>query len=347
VNTSRDKDYSGLKFEVAQLMGDPMDCYFFKLNAKKPDKEQRFHFHHSKYDGLGAFAKINEQHSKKEFEFPLLRHSKKPGLFKKIKLFIKFSKVSSQIPLQWIKGKNLGKRGAPKSCILLQFDPQTTRNIYKNIKEKKLGPTSIFLNSLDKALRNDLVEDSSTTKWFSPINMRTKDLGEEKRYSNQAASVVLEMNKNQSNEEINEQFKKYLKNDLHWGSWLYTNLGKYIGLKGLAWLAGKKVQGYTGIFSNMGKWPSISPSETYHYWTVLAPCSVILPVGATSLCVGEHLCLSLQIHPSLNVDKEFLSKLGQKWGNVLLNSLNLEENEFHIRLIDGEQQSELPTVELQ
>ena len=100
-------------------------------------------------------------------------------------------------------------------------------------------------------------------------------------------------------------------------------MARFIGFKGTLKVARNIKEVGTGVFSNLGKWPNEgisfnSTSKKYKWRAVLAPSTQILPVAATSWQWGEHMALTLQLHPSLNIENDSCKDLLTQWSQNLL-----------------------------
>ena len=126
-------------------------------------------------------------------------------------------------------------------------------------KKNGANLTARGLATLDQATSELVLEPGSERKWVSPINMRTSHPSQN-GYGN-VASMMMNFRGQITDVEVTEMMKVYLKERLHWGSWLYTNMAKWIGLKGTRYIAGKIKDVGTGVFSNMGNWHA---QKTYY-----------------------------------------------------------------------------------
>jgi len=121
---------------------------------------------------------------------------------------------------------------------------------------------------------------------------------------------------------IHELVQRLYAQGMPWGAWIVSNLSKYIGLRGLRWMARKSTSTWLGVFSNMGSWPppgSRVDSEINSdlRWLIGAPVTSLFPVNVVSVSWYGKLGISLQLHPSLQCSLGDAQALTEHWARNL------------------------------
>ncbi len=315
------KDHSGIKFEVSEELGEWMNCLYLKRND---DQAWSYDFiHHANNDGVGAITKILEKEGHQVTEQPQIRARPPLSLFSKLKLLKEFIDLTKSVDLKW-KKKRRDTRGIPETFCLCLLTPKQTQDLHHRAEQEKVSLNSWLLFNLDAACNDLILSSNSERKWISPINMRAD---KEKVYSNQSASIIVNFLKKNSiansPRNLHTEIKSYLSRNLHWGSYLYSNMAMFIGKRGTLKVADRIKEVGTGVFSNLGSWPSQgiqinkSASKLYNRRAVIAPATQILPIATTAWQWGERLSLSLQLHPSLNLEAQYSLELLRKWTELI------------------------------
>ncbi|MCR9204315.1 MAG: hypothetical protein NXH75_07055 [Halobacteriovoraceae bacterium] len=311
------KDYSGIKFEVAEALGEWMNCVYLKQKKDGPIEHE--FIHHKDSDGLSAITIILEREGHKVFNQPKLKVKNKPGFIKKLLALKKYIGLVKKVDIRW-KAPREDITGIPPNFSRVSFTTEETQAIEQLAKENGVSENSYLLWSLDKAASRILLEEGSERKWISPLNFRQPD-GPNIVMGNKAASILTNLKAGEiSPKEIHQKIKSYLKSDTHWGSYIYSNMAKYIGFKGTLRVAKNIKEVGFGVFSHVGHWPasgdmiSESVQDSPYLWrAVPAPPTQILPLAATCWGWMGRLSLCLQIHPSVSRDPELSEKIMEAW----------------------------------
>lgn len=322
--TNKRKDHAAVKFDVAEALGEWMNCLYLK---GKWNGDSTYNFiHHRDADGVSGISQLLQEEGHQVLYQPGLKINERPSLWHRLKALKAYINLTKKVPLQWAK-ERLDRTGIPRHYAMIIFSEEETGKIHHKAKELKVSTNSLLLWALDKVTYKTLLREGSARKWVAPLNMRPDQSSSENPHmiwGNYSASIVTNLfnSPNQNQEEgakaIHQSIKDYLKNKIHWGSFIYSNMARFIGFKGTLKVAKNIKEVGTGVFSNVGMWPHdgviLNAEKDFYDWrAVLAPSTQILPVAATSWQWKGHMSLTLQLHPSLNQPEDFALELLNQW----------------------------------
>lgn len=315
------KDYSAVKFVVSEELGEWMNCLYLKRREGEPWRHQ--FIHHTQSDGVGGVTAILEQEGHEVSEQPRTREMPSLSFFQRLTLLKRFVALTKPVKISW-KHQRRDIKGIPETFVLALFSAKQTKELHQVAKENQVSLNSWLFYQLDVACQEIILNNSSERKWVSPINIRAQKT---KLYGNHSASIIVNFLRDHSSitspARLHLEIKKYLKGNLHWGSYHYSNMAKFIGKRGTKVVAKKVKEVGTGVFSNLGTCPSQGvvinslAVEQYDRRAVLAPSTQVLPIAAAAWQWGESLSLSLQLHPSLNLAPSFTQEVMQRWTQLL------------------------------
>lgn len=314
------KDYAAVKFDVAEALGEWMNCLYLKETVD--DVRQYDFIHHRDGDGVSGITEILYREGHVVHQQPGLKKSRRPNLLFRLKALKKYIALTKKVPLSW-KNPRRDITGVPPHFALVVLTEKETHLIHRKAKEQKVSVNSLLLWALDKAVHENLLTHESGRKWVAPLNMRPA--GCSHIMGNYSSSIITNMpaGKSVSAQEIHQSIKEYLTQGIHWGSQIYSNMARFIGFKGTLKVAKNIKEVGTGVFSNVGAWPNegveLKDSGSQIKWrSVLAPSTQILPVAGTAWQWQEHLSLNLQLHPSIQEEKTACLKVLEAWLENLL-----------------------------
>lgn len=328
--------WSGLKFKAVEKIGESIDIHHlkFNLNDKSTSTEIRKHCY---YDGVGALADILKKQGYEIKRLPLQIIGKDPGLWQRIKLMFQFFSHAGKMNDLWKEDVDFNKIGANQECAFAYFTKEQSEFI---AKVKKTKFSSFLIQQIDRACLPYLTKNNKNRKWILPINMRSKK--DKLDYRNFTSSFVLhtgsEIGVNQLQEEINNS----IRTNLHWGSWQYTLIPKYLHKKILYYLASKTKNQAFGFLSNLGSWPG--KNITHHdqneidkyLWIPISLATAVVPVATGVLNWNGRTVLSLRLHSSLNVNADVTKNIMRDWINNIYNNSEMkgEIPEVYIKELD-------------
>ncbi len=309
------KDYSGIKFEVAEALGEWMNCLYLK-GSNLDDLQYQF-IHHKDADGMSGIKQILREEGHTLNYLPGLKYNNRPSLIHQVIALFRYIRLTKKVKQNWLE-KRIDTTGIPQGFILTKIGLSEIEELER--KAKGFSLNALLLNSLDFATIDHLLTSDSERKWILPLNMRDPQKGLEIN-GNYSGSIVLNFTKKHTSYEVHEKIKNYLKKKIHWGSFLYSNMAKFIGFEGTLKVARSIKEVGTGVFSNLGTWPKdfvTLKNKDISWRAAVAPSTQILPVAATAWQWRETLCLTLQLHPSLRHSSPKLSEQVMKsWLNYL------------------------------
>jgi hypothetical protein len=317
MQVDRPIDWSGMKFVIAEELGETMDVIYHKLTIpstssdegeiKEEFNEELFVVNHKYYDGVGGLTRLLEV--KEDFhysEMPAFKTAPTLGLWEKIKKLIGFIKLTKPSRIEWIKRKDT--TGRASGHVMAFIKAEHAQALEAELKSKRETVSSRLFWALDKTVCTKLLRPGSERKWISPVNMRGA-VKVSDPYGNVAASVIMNFSGEITPREIHQRFRDYFRDRLYMGSWLYTNMARFIGLWGTRKMARKIKDLGVGVYSNMGPWPPktyvtnrVDDGEVI--WGGVPPASQILPVSCGVIHWNDGLAISLMLHPSLDQSLE-------------------------------------------
>jgi hypothetical protein len=310
-------DWNGLKYIIAEELGENMDIicfkYFFNTN--------QFEWHiqsHKEVDGFAAFLKLLQEEGKKPCIHPVNKnHRKIPSTLGQWFLALRYGIIIRKAKTKWNKDVDFNLTGSPNGFSLYTFSHQESNNIYAFCKRSKVSLSSLLIKTLDNIARKEFLGENSERIWSLPINMR----GAVTPYPEQqniSTSIVIRIDDSATIETIHTGIKSFLMSGLQWGSWIYTNLPKYIGVKKYRKMVAATSNFAFGSLSNLGMWKSNdfvgNPKldDTY-IWMGASPSSRIIPINGTVAGWNGRLSLVLRLHPCLKRDRSNVAELLEDW----------------------------------
>lgn len=320
-NASPKKDFAAVKFDVAEALGEWMNCLYLKGTT---DGKELFEFiHHRDADGVSGITEILLKEGHAVTSQPGLKMGKKPGMIFRLRALKKYINLTKRIPIRW-KRKRRDITGIPAKFALAVLSEEETLLLHDRAKMMGVSLNSFLLWGLDKVVHENLLEEDSARKWVAPLNMRPAD-SDKFIMGNYSSSIVtnIEAASTPSPQDIHQTIKDYLKEGIHWGSQIYSNMARFIGFKGTLKVAKNIKEVGTGVFSNVGIWPhegvELRPDGLQVKWRgVLAPSTQILPVAGTVWQWQKTLSLTLQLHPSIGAPNDQCCDLLNAWLTTLL-----------------------------
>ncbi len=311
------KNYSAVKFDVAEALGEWMNCLYIK-----EDNQGQIHYdfiQHRVADGVSGVTLLLQKEGHQVLNQPGLKKGTPPNFFKKLVALKKYISLTKKVPINW-KKQRIDITGIPETYAIIALSEKETLALHDKVKSEKISLNSYILWALDKTVAENLLTKESARKWIAPLNMRPKD-SKKLIMGNDSASIitnVLPSDHPLNGRWFHNQVSSYLKDGTHWGSQVYSNMAKYIGFKGTLKVAKGIKEVGTGVFSNLGAWPHQGvildkDSDNIIWRNVLVPTTQILPVGGATWQWKDRLALSLQLHPSLNLPSTECEVLLNEW----------------------------------
>ncbi|MCP4131235.1 MAG: hypothetical protein GY754_09665 [bacterium] len=293
------KDYSGYKYIVAEEYGECIDNIIGKF-SKTAKTVEWFLRSHIKSDGVGAWTDFFRMEDIRFPKQPEMKSFKRPNLLRRLRLMFRHIRNMRYREYPW-KQMDTTKKGAGAGVSYALFSREESTRLLNFCREQKTTMTSLLLCSLDRVTMDKCLSAAAGKTWLIPLNMRGGvTSGDES--GNFTASMGLRLPEEPSMMEIHEKIQKLYKDGVHWGAWIYSNVAKYIGLRGLRFFARYYKSGFIGVYSNIGNWdPDVShiPDADNIRYLAAGPVTSICPVTAGSMSWRGELVITLQLHPSL------------------------------------------------
>jgi hypothetical protein len=307
----RHVDWSGMKFLIAEEMGETMDVIYHRYDSERPDNDELFVVNHKFYDGVGGFTKTLEHRDQFTYsELPGFKLVPSLSLWQKLKKLWQFIQLTKPVRIQW--KRRVDRTGRAPGHAVAFIPREVVEEIEASLKVQKQVMNARIFWAVDQMACLELLEPGSERKWVSPVNMRGAVVVDNP-LGNVAASVILNFKDEVTAQEINKDMRDYFKERLYMGSWLYTNMVRFIGLWGTRIVAKKIKDLGVGVVSNMGPWPVTSfqtdQSIEALNWAGVPPASQVLPVSSGIIQWDKQLAISLMIHPSLDCSLERTEEL--------------------------------------
>ena len=316
------KDWSGYKYRLFKSLGLNVDMIF----GYQADEQCDMQFHlmsHEYNDGVGAIRQLCESY---QFDLPepVLRKTRpEPSLWAKFKLLKKHLGNAPAINYAW-KDYDDSIEGLSPSFNYALFDRSSSDFMQNYCKKNKLGETAFFLAALDRAACGQLLETVDLRSWLLPHDFR-RAIGRQHSSSNVTAPLNLLLQGKHTPSSIFKQIKSLYRQDILWGSWVYTNFSAYLPRWLIASFINRMQQpGWFGVFANMGHWTSTNDKDISGHWISAPPAAIVSPITAGAFSWNGQTAFSLQCHPSLKLDAEGISRLMQQWVDELSTELNFD-----------------------
>jgi len=262
----------------------------------------KHHFHHREADGFGKIQSLIKNEGL-EISAPIRKLTQPPrycNLYLLIKGLITHPRLPNN-PWRYFRPE-LGS-GSPDQVSSWFLSDEENQFIKNLARDKKLNLSFFLLSELDEVIKMHLYknpQDSGT--WLTPVDVRGA-------YPNAAINdnyVSFIATKIQTNQipKAFERYKKDLRSGAYWPFWELAQIGQYVGLRGMKWLAkqGTGKSFWMGSFSDLGIWNQKelqNSSMKNRYWSIAPPGSLAYPIGVTTIEWCGHRSLTIKIHPAI------------------------------------------------
>ncbi len=296
-------DWASKWFEIRSDMGQSDLATMMFQDRGKP--LTKVHFHHREADGFG---KIQSLIKSEGLEItPPIRALKPPPNYLNFYLLIKSLIIHPRLPHNPWKYYSSDKPASlPDDVSYWILSTNENQKLKDLAKQKKLNLGFFIISEFDRIIKKQLYrnpEDKST--WLSPVDLRGA-FPETKTSQNIVSFIVTDF---KGNDDLDiqksfENYKKDLKAGLYWAYWQLANIGQWIGIKGMKWLAqaGKNRSFWMGSFSDLGIWNQknlINSNLKNRAWIMAPPGSASYPIGITTIEWCETRTITIKVHPSI------------------------------------------------
>lgn len=314
-------DWSGRKYRVLQSLGENIDMVFgVSLPASEGSAMQWFLHSHELDDGGGAIVKILASLGVAMPPKPHKSVPAKPGFIGRLRALRLHLRNSRPVDYAWKRGGNDHEAGdsVAEACFVFYRMPLAdSERARQHAKAIGVGETAVFMACLDKVCRERYLQhEDSERVWMMPHDFR-RSLGIATQSGNWTAPVSLRVQGEATPQAIQAQLKHLYAQGILWGSWLYTNVARWLSdamirraytrMKSRAWF---------GVYANMSAWqaPPEDADKLDGAWILSAPpVSAVCPITAGSFTWQGRTGFTLQLHESLKADRQTACDVMADW----------------------------------
>ncbi|HEX5356261.1 MAG TPA: hypothetical protein VFW93_08580 [Aquabacterium sp.] len=329
-------DWSGRKYRVLKSLGENIDM-IFGVYQPSSDRMQWFLHSHEVDDGGGAIVKILASLG---ISMPPKAHKSippKPGFFGRLAALKLHLRNSRPVNYPWRKAEATAPSSPAEHCFVYYLTSLAhSDQLRACARSQGVGETSLFLASLDKVCRERFLQEDCERVWMMPHDFR-RSLGIQTQSGNWTAPVSLRLRGAPSTQDIYGQLKSLYGKGILWGSWIYTNFARWLSddmirraynrLRHRAWF---------GVYANMSAWqaPPADAHKLAGSWVVSAPpLSAVCPITTGSFTWEGRTGFTMQLHPSLNADRQAAMDLMRAWMADLHRVADITESDIQPRSI--------------
>lgn len=296
-------DWASKWFEVRAEMG---QSDIATMMYQDPNMSlQKAHFHHREADGFGKIQSLLKNEGL-EVAAPI-RPLKKPSSFLNFFLLLKGLLTHPRLPHNpWKFFSANAPSGLPDEVSYWFLTTDENKNLAALAKRKNLNIGFFILSELDQIIKKHLYKNSQDkSTWLCPVDLRG---AYPQAPTNQifVSFVVAEIEDSIQN--AFENYKKNLRSGSYWAFWELAQIGKWVGMRGMRWLAnqGTNKSFWMGSFSDLGVWnqPKLLDSHTKNrHWVIAPPGSPAYPVGITTIEWCGNRSITMKLHPAICGEK--------------------------------------------
>jgi hypothetical protein len=310
-----DKDWVGSWFKLAE----EIDGEYVGMRAGRPAANGNgvawMFLPHYDYDGAGGLVHILREERSADIAVPVLKGGDTPT---KVALFAAFARFVTQkrraaAPWQGLDASWRAPVGGTKcagtNLATYSFDVERTKRLTESARAQGVSLNSFLLSAVARVSESEL--GPGPAMWMIPVNMRglvpmRRDTG------NYTSYLYIEIDRGARPGAVHEAIKRAMQRREHWATWIFLNLGRWVGERGVRWIYADQMKRVdrricVGAFSNMGSWDGIGQ------WFVAPPVTYSCPLGIGVMTCDGSLSISIDTHPSIARD--------QAWPQAMMDRL--------------------------
>lgn len=138
------------------------------------------------------------------------------------------------------------------------------------------------------------------------------DINDSALKKNYVSNFTIEVNSEMSLPDFQKLISESLKQQKHWGTWWWQNLGRYVPVSVIELIAKRNLHEnyYAGAFSNLGECACNDPDSNLCFFV-----NPLLshPIGAGAIIWNGCLNISLRVYPTFPVSQSDLDQMLKKW----------------------------------
>jgi len=288
------------------------------IDAVNPVKDPDWiHLRHQEFDGVGGFGHLTgiQKLPKIREKQPL---SPKEIAWSCLSLLLRPNRPS----LRWAEHQSTGlsRPLRPIACAWELLSSEDTLRAASNAKAAGVTLNTWMLHNLGQVLRPNLTGNPNDgMAWIVPVNLRGY-VQHADPHSNHSSFLDPQIFDSDSPEDLQQRIDDLRRRGRHCGIWHLMTAGRWLGngmIRALARTDTARGQARVGVFSNLGAWEAIGGKSTRH-WLFCSPCFITTPFAAGAVTWEGRLGLVIQIHPSLALYREKVSRWMSDWINQIV-----------------------------
>lgn len=309
------KDYTAQWFEIYRRQIEPTDILF---EIESDNKNELIKIPHEKYDGVGALHLLAEK-----FNWQIQNHSTlKP---KKISL-LKYI-LNCLLFLYWAHPRRNNiwpftfKKAEAVYTIqtLHKFTHEETTALLTKAKWLKVSLNTLLFYALNQTIAKKFDLQKKKVSWWIPVNMRPDlglDVNDPTIKKNYVSNFPVDVNSEISLSDCQQLISKALKQQKHWATWWWQNLGRFFPESVIEVIAKRNLLDnyYAGAFSNLGNWTCKDQNSDLCFFV-----NPLLshPIGAGAIIWNGRLNISLRAYPTFPIVQSELDRLIASWAKSI------------------------------
>lgn len=279
-------------------------------------------YDHRKLDGLGAFTQELQTSTQQTFDFPTIKHTKRPDNSTPQEIIEKALSRKQHWSVQW-SVKHDNSNSIPPRIVWRILDKDTKKWIDNYISENGVTQNSFLMAQLNHALRQRVVEEQSEFYWAVPVNMRGA-VALSDTSQNHFSVISIKASPESSAKSIHQEVKQQLTQGEHWAYW---DLFRFMAdnpetLTQAIQNADSSVR--VGTFSNLGKW-TIDNAHESDMWVFVPSITYDRPIAIGVISLNDQIGLAMHIHPSLSLSQKGSEELMDEWCDLVKEQNTIEE----------------------
>ncbi|WP_338287559.1 hypothetical protein [Luteolibacter sp. LG18] len=275
---------------------------------------------HKDFDGIGAFAHLMREGGARLHHLPQITHPAPLNWTSFLRLVPKM--MSPRKRLKWKalpQGAPLENIQQPPPAVAWHvFSEEDTAKLRRASRLANVSVNSLLLKYLDRAVRSDLADPSSSIPWMIPVNMRGK-VTQESDVANHASYIGIRIFASESVKDVHRHIYDAIRKGQHCGNWKALDATGWTSestKQRMVNMDRATIQWNLGGFSNLGIWDrekAITAEACQGPWLFSPPVLRTQLVGAGCITFQGRLSLTLQIHPDLTTSPEVATKWMRTW----------------------------------
>src|SRR3989344_5903508 len=270
------KDYVGQWFEAYRELGEPYDINFL---VEQNGSQKLISVSHEITDGAGALFHIATENG----------FTVTPKIPKAMESSIRYATLS--------------------------LSASETQQLHEKARSKNISLNTLLLFCLDTIISKKFGVHHKTRSWWIPVSMRP-DLGiapnDPTAIRNYVSNFTLDLKNSLSPELLQKKISEALKQQRHWGTWWWQQLGRYLPHAVIRYIAYKKLfnNQHVGAFTNLGEWTSTPlPIQM----TPIGNPLYSHPLCCSCIQFNKRLNLAIRVYPTFPLDQNTLNIMMQDW----------------------------------